>query len=256
MNENKFKLKKIFIIFLFLLTLALILFSLINDNKNNKLNKEKEGEKTEIVNNEEKEFCYYKSTLSAGGFSDIAWLKVKEVGTLVSGEMRNLPAETDSKIGLFEGQIVEIGSFDNIKKANVIWDTLAEGMRTKEELVFEYGEQYAIAYFGEVIERSDGVYVFKNKDSLYPQEKMQKMDCLELGEKINVEKYIRDNIKNLSKVKEVLGGNWYVTIVKINPVSNSGEVTYEDGHIEEKAMFTYSYDTTNQETTILTFEQK
>lgn len=255
MNENNFKFKKIFIIFLFILTLGLIIFSLASDYKKNKQGENARIENLNTISEEQIKYCYYRKIINENGFSDVAWLRVEEHNMNVKGELRNLPAETDSKIGLFEGQIIEINSSNNIKKANVIWDTLAEGMQNKEELIFDYGEQYAIAYFGEVFDRGDGVYVFKDKDNLFPQNKMDKIDCLELEEKIAVEKYVRENIKNISTVKEILGGSWYVTKITINNDNNIGEVEYEDGHITEKATFDYRYNPESKIVDIMNFKQ-
>jgi hypothetical protein len=253
MNENNFKFKKILIIFLFILTLGLIIFSLLSDyNKN-----QQEETKTDnpiVTSKDITESCYYRKTLTKNGLSDIAWLKIIGNDIAVSGELRNLPAETDSKIGLFEGQIIETNSLENLKKANVIWDTFAEGMRNKEELIFDYGEQYAIVYFGEAFDRGDGVYMFKNKNNLFPQSKMNKIDCLELEEKIAVEEYIRENIKTLSVAKEVLGGSWYVTKITIDSQNKNGEVEYEDGHILEKATFDYAYDPDTKAISIFEFQ--
>lgn len=53
-----------------------------------------------------------------------------------------------------------------------------------------------------------------------------------------VEKYLRENISNISPTKEVLGGRFYIT--KINWLgSNSGTIEYEDGHILLNALFDY-----------------
>lgn len=255
MNENKFKFKKIFIIFLLILTLGLIIFSLVSDYNKNKQEETAEIENSNLTSEKQEQFCYYRKTINKNGFSDTAWLRVEEDDIGIKGELRNLPAETDSKIGLFEGQIVEINSSDNTKKANVIWNAFAEGMINKEELIFDYGEQYAIAYFGEVLDRGDGVYAFKDKNNLFAQNKMDKIECLELEEKIAIEEYVRENIKNISITKEVLGGSWYVTKIMINNDNNTGQVEYEDGHILEKATFDYSYNPESKIVNIINFKQ-
>lgn len=255
MNENKFKFKKIFIIFLFILTLGLIIFSLVSDYNKNKRQENMGIENSKTLGIDQTKYCYYRNIINAKGPSDVAWLRIEENGMNVKGELRNLPAETDSKVGLFEGQIIELNSSNNTKKASVIWDTFAEGMRNKEELIFDYGEQYSIAYFGEVFDRGDGVYMFKDKNNLSPQNKMDKIECLELEEKIAIEEYVRENIKNIPTTKEVLGGSWYVTKITINNDSNMGEVEYEDGHILEKATFEYDYNPESKIVSITNFKQ-
>ena len=54
-----------------------------------------------------------------------------------------------------------------------------------------------------------------------------------------VEKYIRDNIKTIVAEKPVLGGSWYVTSIDVNPLTKTGTMEYEDGHIQGKAIFEY-----------------
>jgi len=66
---------------------------------------------------------------------------------------------------------------------------------------------------------------------------------LDLVERASVESYLKENISELSPVKAVLGGTWYVVSSTINLEKNSGTVTYEDGHIQEKKNFSY---TTNE----------
>ncbi|MCE9585016.1 hypothetical protein K8Q94_00075 [Candidatus Nomurabacteria bacterium] len=58
-------------------------------------------------------------------------------------------------------------------------------------------------------------------------------------EKILVAKYIRDNIKIIVPEKPVLGGAWYVVELSLDSTSKTGSMTYEDGHIQNKATFSY-----------------
>jgi hypothetical protein len=57
---------------------------------------------------------------------------------------------------------------------------------------------------------------------------------------MSIEDYIKQNIRELSKEKEVLGGTFYVTKIDVN--DNSGTVYYEDGHNAFVADFTYTMD--------------
>ncbi len=246
---NKFIFKKIILILLIIIIVILIVFSLL---KNFSVNKITDRE----ISVDNKEYCYYKEDFKTSGYSDVAWMKISENGNTVKGEFRNLPAETDSKVGLFTGLIMKSDLQNNIKTADVIWNTFAEGMNNKEQLIFDYGKDSAIVYFGEMQEEGEGgFFVFKNKNNLFPQNKMNSMDCLELEEKISVEQYIRENIKNISNTKEVLGGSWYVAKLKIDNQNNTGEVEYEDGHILEKASFDYEYDIVTKNINVLNFKQ-
>ncbi len=58
-------------------------------------------------------------------------------------------------------------------------------------------------------------------------------------EKGIVEEYVRENIATLAPEDEVLGGTWYVVEISIDEDTDTGEVVYEDGHIEGSASFSY-----------------
>ncbi len=62
--------------------------------------------------------------------------------------------------------------------------------------------------------------------------------CTQTEREQVVEKYLKENISDLSPEKEVLGGKFYVT--SVSWVDNdSGIVAYEDGHIALIASFDY-----------------
>ena len=75
-------------------------------------------------------------------------------------------------------------------------------------------------------------------------------------EKVFVEKYIRDNIKDIATNNPVLGGSWYVVSVEVNSDLKSGEVVYEDGHIQSFASFEYVLDDITKNLIIKNFEVK
>src|ERR1035437_5515937 len=161
------------------------------------------------VNTEEKgpvQLCYYRGDKTNGGFYDVAWLKLNILGDKVTGEFDNLPAESDSKIGKFEGTVEPLVPEIIGRRATVWWDSLAEGMNVKEELAIEFDDGSATAGFGEMVDRGDGVYVYKDKTNLYYIKGMSQIDCETLDEKLFVEKYVRDNIKTIATNKPVLGG--------------------------------------------------
>lgn len=200
--------------------------------------------------------CYYRGDKTTRGFYDVAWLKLNILGDKVTGEFNNLPAESDSKVGDFAGTILSANSTVTEKRATVWWDSRAEGMEVKEELSVKFEDDSAIVGFGEMIDRGDGVYVYKNKTNLTYIKPMNKIDCEALDEKLFAEKYIRDNIKTIATNKPVLGGSWYVVSVAINPTAHTGEVVYEDGHIQSKANFVYTYNKNPQSVTVTKFEVK
>jgi len=76
------------------------------------------------------------------------------------------------------------------------------------------------------------------------------------NEKLFAEKYITDNIGTIATNKPVLGGSWYVVFIIVNPITHTGEVTYEDGHIQSKASITYLYQENPQSITITKWETR
>lgn len=185
------------------------------------------------------DMCYRHSKDTSNGLADRAWLKMSILEDKISGEYQNLPAEKDSKIGTFVGDVGPMDPRISGRIADVWWNSFAEGMNTTEQLKIEFGEGSAVVFFGEMTDRGDGVYVYKDIEKLTPGFQMSQVDCEVLDDLIIVEKYIRDNIKTIITEKPVLGGTWYVISVNINPSTKTGVVTYEDGHIEGSKNFNY-----------------
>lgn len=67
----------------------------------------------------------------------------------------------------------------------------------------------------------------------------------EMDDQTMVSKYITDNIKTLSPIQPILGGSWYAYGVSVNPVNKTGAVVYEDGHIQDIAIFQYTLSRSN-----------
>lgn len=253
--KNIYKIKQIIIIILIIIIIGAIYLSI----------KSKETivpVDNTIVNTEPEEIksislCYYRGDKTTSRYYDVAWLKINTMGSVndkVIGEFQNLPAEKDSKIGTFEGTVGPVNQKNMARSANVWWNSFAEGMNNKEELIIEFGDGSASAGFGEMIDKGDGVYVYEDKTNLTYGSSMGQIDCDYLNEKLFVEKYIKDNIKTIATNKPVLGGSWYVVSVYINPSTHTGEVTYEDGHIQSKASVTYTYQKDPQSVAVTKFE--
>lgn len=190
---------------------------------------------------EEKVFnlCFYKEEKVSEELSDVSMLKMTISGNSVSGTYRNIPAEKDSKIGDFSGTVGIVVPEIMGRIADVWWNSFAEGMQTKEELRIIFGEGNASVGYGEMVDRGDGVYIYKNKDEISFWQDLTDVSCDFLDDKIIVEKYIKDNIKSLVEENPVLGGSWFAYNIKVNPNNKSGEFTYEDGHILGKMTFEY-----------------
>ena len=250
---NKYNVKKFFLIILIVIVTSAVFVSI----RTNKVITPIDNITDENITTGEEEpinICYYRSTKTDNDFYNVAWLKLNILGKNISGEFQNLPAESDSKIGIFEGQVEVADQKSMTGTANVWWKSHAEGMEVKEELEIQFGDGSATVGFGEMVDRGDGVYIYKNKNNLYYIEQMNQYDCEYLDEKLFAEKYIRDNISTIATNDAVLGGTWYVVAVTINPTNKSGEVAYEDGHILSNAKLEYIYKNNPQSFTITKFE--
>ncbi len=161
----------------------------------------------------------------------------------VTGELNFLPAEKDSKVGLFEGTVSEVDKTMMARTVSAWWGAMAEGTTNKEELSIIFGEGTASIGMGEMEDRGDGVYVYKNKESInFTGLTLSDISCIDLTERESVGDYLRANLSALSAVQPVLGGSWYMTSYSIDTSTNTGSVMYEDGHIQEDANFSYDAD--------------
>jgi hypothetical protein len=208
----------------------------------------------EIKQEDTVSLCYYYSNKTDRGFYDKTYLRLNISGEKVTGEFSNYPAEKDSKVGTFEGVVGSVDKSSMGRTAELWWDSFAEGMKVKEELNIEFGDGSASALYGEMIDRGDGVYVYKNKTEIFFGPSLGQISCEDMDEIVTVEKYIKDNIKTIATNKPVLGGSWYMTSVFVDYILDKGTVTYEDGHIQASAVFEYKFSSNTKNVTITKFE--
>ncbi len=69
-----------------------------------------------------------------------------------------------------------------------------------------------------------------------------------------VTEYVKSNISKITSEKPVLGGTWYVTDVQIDSENNTGNATFEDGHIQGKIIFKYTIDSATNNIVITVIE--
>lgn len=187
------------------------------------------------------ELCFYKETPTANPeYFDTAWLRMNLVGGSVTGEFRNLPAQTDSNFGLFEGTVTPVIPEMMARIADVWWNSESEGMKTKRELRIIFGEGTARVGFGDLQDRGDGVYVYTDKENIQTWQELTDVDCADLDDREIVAKYIRENIISLVPEEPVLGGTFYVLGIRLDPRIKTGMMEYEDGHIMGSASFDYT----------------
>src|SRR3989344_4461819 len=181
------------------------------------------------------EFCFamFKDSPDSE-FTDKYTLRMKLAGQDAEGELRLLPAEKDGLIGKFTGTVGAVDKVAMSRTADLVWETEGEGMTAKQELRIIFGATQASLGFGEMAPREDGVYVYKDPAKVDYSFTLGSVPCAELNEREAVEKYLWEKIVTLSPIAPALGGNWYVVSAELDLEKNSGTVTYEDGHIQEK----------------------
>lgn len=196
-----------------------------------------------------RELCFAKfGTPDVNGSYDKYTLRLLLDGEKATGELNLIPKDKDRKIGEFKGTITTVDPKMIARTANLQWFTFAEGMNVEEELKIILGVGKASVGFGEMVLKADGTYVYKDPKKIAYNLSLMDVACSDLIERVNVETYLQDNITELSPVKAVLGGKWYIVYATIDLAKNSGVVVYEDGHVQEKKNFTY---TTNEKSEIV-----
>jgi len=137
--------------------------------------KEKDMTKEQMVG-EEISICYVWNT-EAGDNASLYMNFSGEGGKDVNGTFNWYPAMTDSKVGDFVGVAGSVDPESMARQMNGFWDTLAEGMNTTEEIKINFGEGVAQVAFGEMVDRGDGVYVYKNPEDLYWGPNLSQTSC-------------------------------------------------------------------------------
>lgn len=109
------------------------------------------------------ELCFVKSNESTlPGNPDKFALKMKLDGKNVTGELKLLPAEKDSLVGAFEGTVSSVDNQTMSRTADLWWQSTGEGQTVKQQLSVIFDESTANIGFGEMEDRGDGVYVYKD----------------------------------------------------------------------------------------------
>ncbi len=194
-----------------------------------------------------RELCFAKfGSLNERGFADNYTLRMILNKEKVTGELNLLPGEKDTKTGEIQGTAGAVDPKMMARQADLWWYASAEGMNVQEELKIIFGEGTASVGFGEMVDRGDGVYIYKDSKNISYNLDLTDVACTDFVERAKVEEYLRENISTLSPTKAVLGGNWYVVSAYIDLQKNSGIVIYEDGHVQEKRNFTYTINAKNE----------
>lgn len=129
-----------------------------------------------VENTEVRSLCYVWNT-EAGDTGALKMVFSGEGGSQVSGFLRYFPFQKDSKQGMFTGTASALNQESMSRTATLLWDAKAEGMLTQEELKIVFGDGSATVFFGEKVDRGDGVYVYKNPDALIAGIQLSQTDC-------------------------------------------------------------------------------
>lgn len=179
------------------------------------------------------ELCFAKfGTPNANGSYDKYTLRLILDGEKATGELNLLPAEKDTKTGEIKGTIGTLDKVTMTQTADLEWFTFAGGVNT-EKVKIILGKNMASI--------KEGTNTLN----------LTELPCSDLIERTNVENYLQDNISELSPVKPVLGGTWYVVYATVDLAKNSGTVLYEDGHIQEKKNFSYTVNEKKEVTSLI-----
>lgn len=102
------------------------------------------------------------------------------------------------------------------------------------------------------------VFLISLSEKKKEQLKVQKTENQnpEINQSEIVEKYVRENIKDIATNQPVLGGTWYVDSIFVLDELKSGIVMYEDGHVQSTAFFEYKIEESSQKIIITKFEIK
>lgn len=117
--------------------------------------------------------CYIWNT-EAG---DKATLLLTTINTNVEGSFSFIPAEKDSKRGVFTGTLSALPGNSSTRTIHGWWSVLAEGMSTKEEIIITLSEGTAAVGFGEMKDNGDGSYVYADVTKLSYQPVLQETRC-------------------------------------------------------------------------------
>lgn len=132
------------------------------------------------------EFCFFSKqahTNSEAGLYDKQVLTFKlsnpkkGMPQTATGTYKFLPGEKDSKTGTFVGSVSSMNPSISGRLIDAIWNSNAEGMTNKEELIIQFGEGSAVTFFGAMKEGENGVYVYENKKDVQPGAQMSQTDC-------------------------------------------------------------------------------
>lgn len=129
-----------------------------------------------IPGSNDTEVCY----LWASEMNDRSELKIifsGENDQEVRGYYSWLPYESDSKIGPFNGNIDAPQTTNSPGTIIGFLQATGEGMTNTEQIKIDFNDKEASVYFGEMVEQSNGVYLYKDMQNLAKGPTMTQTPC-------------------------------------------------------------------------------
>lgn len=168
MEQSNHTKRRFGIFVVLILAVVIILFVILSQNTTETNNSISEGSVISPVKQ-----CYIWNT-EAG---DKATLIVTTTGTNAEGSFSLLPAEKDSKTGIFTGTISALAGDSDTRIIHGWWNTISEGVSAKEELLVNLTDHTASVGFGVMREDGEGNYVYADVSKLSYQPVLQQTDC-------------------------------------------------------------------------------
>jgi hypothetical protein len=134
-----------------------------------------------LIPNQSRLLCFAFHQKGSNGMEDKDLLRLDLNGSSVSGELKLLPAEKDTKVGTLIGTVSDVDKKSMSRTVDAWWDTHAEGMNTKEQLSIVFGEGTASIGFGEMKDRGDGVYVYAYPEKISYSLNLTDVACEDLN---------------------------------------------------------------------------
>lgn len=137
--------------------------------------------KDSTINSKPIELCFVKfGKPDKNGLYDKYTLRLILDGSTAKGELNFLPAEKDRKTGEVSGTVSAVDKTMMARTADLWWFNFAEGMSAQEQVKIIFGEGVASVGFGEMVDRGDGVYVYKDPKNIKYTLELNDVACSDL----------------------------------------------------------------------------
>ncbi len=164
-----------------------------------------------------KEYCYFQETKGKETSDYLFTSIVYDSKDTVHGVMNWLPGEKDSLVGEYTGTVTtNTKDADFPKKITILYTSTGEGMVATQEEMFIVGKTGLKQGIGEKYEDMNGMYRFKNGESVIYENFVPAVDCGKVAQRFKTN-YLNPNPKALStKYIKVQNETWPPEVRTIN----------------------------------------